>query len=231
MARNAEKAMAFFEAAAENRAAEGVTSQGRGLAFLILNNDEKAREFLERATAADETLWRAWNGLGVLDDRAEDGESARQHYDRALALAPRKGEILNNIGVSFLNEGRYVEAAASFSRALSGDAAGPAVAEENLRVALAYQGKYQEALAGVGKKEMPAALNNVGYIAMVRGDYGVAEAYFSQALRKSPAYYARAARNLDRLYQLKALKKGVGGEVDITVRPEGPDVPTPASTK
>ena len=74
-------------------------------------------------------------------------------------------------------------------------------------MALAWQGKYVEALTGIRKDEMPVMLNNVGYIAMKRGDYEFAEAYLSQAMQMSPSYYAKAAENLEYLRQLKRAEK------------------------
>jgi Flp pilus assembly protein TadD len=51
---------------------------------------------------------------------------------------------------------------------------------------------------------LPNLLNNVGYIAMQRGDLATAEGYFARAMESSPSYDAVAAQNIE---QLKA-KKG-----------------------
>jgi Flp pilus assembly protein TadD len=76
-------------------------------------------------------------------------------------------------------------------------------AQMNLRISLAMQGRYQEAAAGMHGKQAPAALNNVGFAAMVRGDYKSAEAYLVQALDASPSQYETASRNLQHLKVLE----------------------------
>lgn len=53
-----------------------------------------------------------------------------------------------------------------------------------------------DALAGVGMAQLPEVLNNLGYVAMVKGDLPVAEAYFTRAIEASPSYYRIAAENL-----------------------------------
>ena len=69
----------------------------------------------------------------------------------------------------------------------------------NLRIALAWQGQYDQALVGIQPSERADALNNVGYVAMLRGDQDTAQKCFSQALEISPTYHDHAARNLETL--------------------------------
>jgi len=73
----------------------------------------------------------------------------------------------------------------------------------------AWQGKYAEALTDVSRVDAPVTLNNVGYIAMQRGDLGHAEAYFAQAMQLSPAFYDKADRNLNFLHDMKKLGQHV----------------------
>jgi tetratricopeptide (TPR) repeat protein len=76
----------------------------------------------------------------------------------------------------------------------------------NLAISLAWQSRYDEAisvLVKVVKHEI--AYNNIGYIAMLNKQYSVVENYFKKALFISPSYYVRAARNLEKLENLKRL--------------------------
>ncbi|MFK7944641.1 MAG: hypothetical protein AB8B85_17280, partial [Paracoccaceae bacterium] len=48
-------------------------------------------------------------------------------------------------------------------------------------------------------EELPDALNNVGYIAVVNGDFAVADQYLRRAMEISPTYHEAAAANLNLL--------------------------------
>jgi Flp pilus assembly protein TadD len=48
------------------------------------------------------------------------------------------------------------------------------------------------------------ATNDVGYIAMVSGDYAYAELLFAEAIRLSPVYYETANQNLAELRRRRA---------------------------
>jgi Flp pilus assembly protein TadD len=166
-----------------------------GVALLFTGRPEAAERELETAVELDPTSWRAWNALGRTRDARGAWEEARIAYERALELVPDRGAVLNNFGMSKLSAGDHDGAAALFVRALE---ASPdlAVAETNLRLALALGGRYQEALAGVEAEELPDALNNAGYAALLRGDYAQARALLLQAIDASPGFYEPARSNL-----------------------------------
>ena len=110
--------------------------------------------------------------------------------------------ILNNRGFSMLMQGRIKEALAGLGQALRFD---PTLrpARENMRLALAWDGQYALALAGAAGGDRARALNNVGYVALLRGDHDEAEAFLLRAIEADPAFNAVAARNLDYLRQLR----------------------------
>jgi Flp pilus assembly protein TadD len=162
------------------------------------------------AVALDGSLWRAYNGIGVIyDTRSRFGDAA-EAYATALTVKPEAAPVLNNFGVSLMQQERFAEAEPRFVRALAID---PEMtrAETNLRMARAMQGKYLEAFAGVSRENMPDALNDVGYAAMLRGDYDLAEAYLSRALEESPVYHKTAAENLESLRRLKEIERAPEG--------------------
>lgn len=177
--------------------------QGQGLA-LAAKGDRAAQAALQRAVAADARLWRAWNALGYLYDLQRAWALAEQSYDRAMTAAPRAAEVFNNRGYSRLLQSRYDEARVDFARALSLDPTLDA-ARENLRLALAWDGRYDEALLGAAPAARPQVLNNVGFVALLRGDYDRAERLFLQAMEIDPAYNEAVARNLARLSDLRAI--------------------------
>ena len=174
-----------------------------GVALLLTNRAQQAEQELEAAVELDPTSWRAWNVLGRARDARRAWEEAAAAYERALALAPGEAAVLNNFGMSKLSAGDADGAAAMFVRALE---ASPdlAPAETNLRLALALGGRYEEALAGVDAKDMPAALNNTGYAALLRGDYAQARILFLRAIDASPGFYEPAWSNLRFLGSVEA---------------------------
>jgi Flp pilus assembly protein TadD len=166
-----------------------------GVALLFTGRPEAAEQELEAAVELDPTSWRAWNALGRARDARGAWEEARAAYGKALALAPDQGAVLNNFGMSKLSAGDPDGASALFVRALE---ASPdlAAARTNLRLALALGGRYEEALAGVATEDLPAALNNAGYAALLRGDYAQARILFLRAIDASPSFYEPAWSNL-----------------------------------
>jgi Flp pilus assembly protein TadD len=66
----------------------------------------------------------------------------------------------------------------------------------NLLLAIAWQGDYVRAVAVRGSIPLSVALNNVGYVALLRNDNAAAAKLFQQALDASSSWYPRAAANL-----------------------------------
>jgi len=180
--------------------------QGVGLSLLRLGDTAAARVNLIKAVELDATLWRSHSALGWIYDNEKEWALAETSYRRALTVAPDSAVVHNNLGMSYMLQRRLPEAATEFRTAVK---LRPDLEplRANLRIALASQGSYVEALAGVSKRNLPDALNDVGYLAMMRGDYDSAGAYFLRAMELSPTYHAMAARNLESLEALKAASK------------------------
>jgi Flp pilus assembly protein TadD len=170
--------------------------QGKGLAEFALGRRDAAARLLHDATASDSTLWRAWNGLGDLADQEHKPKEAGALYAKALALHPNSAMIINNIGYSLLGSGNYAEAIGEFHKALALEPNNLTV-QTNLRLALAASGDYEAALRSAPREQMPNLLNDIGYIALRRGDYAAAERYLTAAQDASGTYSTAAARNLD----------------------------------
>lgn len=170
----------------------------RGIAFFRMGRHIDAREELSTAVAQDPALWAAWTALGQVNDTLQDWGASERAYEQAIILKPDSAEIHNSLGVSRLAQRRFAEARQSFLAALERNP-GQLEAQGNLRIAYAWGGDYERALADTANAERVQVLNNIGYVAMARGDYSQAESLLSEALRISPVFYKRAADNLEEL--------------------------------
>ena len=202
-------AMELFTDLAQDLDLHARALQGQGVALMKMGQQGPALNTLKDAVAADPKLWRAWNALGALYDANQNWDDADHAYGQALALMPNSGIVHNNVGFSHLMRKDFAVAADEFQRALRLEP-GLEAAQMNLRIVLAMQGRYREALAGIQGKQAPATLNNVGVAAMSRGDLKNAETYLVQALDASPSQYDMASKNLQ---HLKVLQSGDAGPV------------------
>jgi Flp pilus assembly protein TadD len=189
-------------------------SQGLGLAKFRGGDPAAARQALEAAVAADPTLVRSWIALGVIADRDRDFARADLAYDRALGVAPDSSAALSNRGYSLMLRGRHADAEADLARALAIEPQ-LKVAQTNLRLARAMQGKYRQAFEGSTKATLASDLNTVGFGAMARGDTKTAETYFNRALALNPSFDPVAWANLRYLKAItQPLGLGPGNDLD-----------------
>ena len=180
--------------------------QGLGIAMMKQGELDTAHKALKEAVDEDASLWRAWNALGVYYDTQSLWNEAGESYERALAAKPELALVHNNLGRSLLMQRKFADATSAFRKALRIHPALKA-ARANLRLSLAWEGKYQEATAGVKRGELPTVLNDVGYIAILRGDYDKAEALLSRAMVESPTFNETASKNLGYVKTIRGAKK------------------------
>jgi len=199
---NGELALKAYAAWPESTAEQPLALQGRGIAHLLTNDEAAAHPLLSKAVEADPSLWRAWNALGLSNDRKRNWAQADQCYQRAAQANPGAAEIHNNRGYSLLQRGQHAASVPLFRQALQIDPTLEA-ARNNLTLATALQGGYEGALAAIPSETMPVALNNVGYAALLRGDYPSAETYLTRAVQTSPRHFERANENLRWLTYLR----------------------------
>lgn len=115
-----------------------------GLAQLADNDARAALRPLATVAAADPQNWRARSALGVALDQLGRFDEARQAYQEALAIQPNDPGVLTNLGMSHLIAGEPADAEAVLRQAASLPNA-PAQARLNLAVAVALQGRFDEA--------------------------------------------------------------------------------------
>jgi Flp pilus assembly protein TadD len=196
----------FFEANKDDPALGARALQGMGLALLWMRQNEKAKEDLEKAVAKDPTLWRAWNALGYYYDSRGAWKLSSKAYEKAIDLNRTSALLFNNRGYSRLLQQKIKESIEDFRIALR---LNPRleIAQLNLRLAVAWSGQYEQALLGGEEKDLPRILNNVGFVALVRGNLVTAEGLLLRAVEADAAYNATARKNLYYLNSLKKTKK------------------------
>lgn len=201
-----EQSLGQFETLGSTPAVQARAMQGAGVAAYLLGRTERAEQALQRAVALDAGLARAWNALGAVADRKGDWTLAEKAYAESLRLDPASPVVLSNRGYSRLLQRRFDEAVADLTAAVRARSNEPQV-QNNLRLALALSGRYDEAFAGVSRRDLHRELNNIGYAALVRGDYVSAEAYLNRALEVSDVFYRQAWQNLVYLGDLKPTRQ------------------------
>ena len=185
--------------------------QGKGIALARLGRADDAIATLQKALALSPDGWRGWNTLAAQYDRRRDWARAEDAYVHAMANSGGSPIVLNNRGYSRLLQSRYDEAVADFVTAL-GKKPDLAEARTNLRLALALKGDYSRSLAVGPQEDRAALLNNAGFAAGVRGDYGTAEDLLGQAVKSRAQFYQRASENLKLVQSLSAQSKAAGHE-------------------
>jgi Flp pilus assembly protein TadD len=199
------EALQRFSEIAEKPDAAARALQGKGLALILTDNADDGHEALVQAVAKDAGMWRAWNALGYYYDTAGDWQKSSEAYDNALKANPNSALIYNNRGYSRLLQKNLDGSINDLRTAMKLDPK-LKIVRLNLRIALAWKGKYARAMLGVQKKERGKALNNIGYIALLRGDLPAAQSFFLRALEADAAYNATAYRNLSYLENLKEVQ-------------------------
>ena len=202
--RNLDMAEQSFASLAEMPEVAARAEQGRGITLLMKGQEQASELSLRRAVDLDPALWRAWNGIGMLHDRAGRWDQAVEAYDRALALNADSAMLYNNRGFSHLLRRAPEAAIADFDRALQLVPQLEA-ARENLRLAFAWTGQYERALLGVSRKDIGRAFNNIGFVALLRGDLPAAESYLLRSMEADARFNKVANRNLEYLRSLKAV--------------------------
>lgn len=172
---------------------------------LLLDSDECAGGSTED-TALDTVLDSqaklrcsfVWNSLGIIADIRSEFQKVDEYYQAALGLADNQALYYNNYGYSLLMQQRYVEALGVLERGLELAPTSGRI-RNNLAIALAWKERYDEAITLYqGDDHIYQGYNNIGYIAMLNGDYKQAIRFFNRALELSPTYYQKAAINLEK---------------------------------
>ncbi len=115
-----------------------------GLAQIASNRPQEALRPLALVATAEPDNWRVRSALGAALDQLGRYNEARLAYQEALALQPDDPRILTNLGVSHIMAGEPADAEPILRRAVERPNA-PAEARQNLAIAIALQGRFDEA--------------------------------------------------------------------------------------
>lgn len=153
---------------------DGAVASAYGRMALLLGHEELAATLLEQAVAANPGDWRALSAKGVLETRHGRLPDGRRTLAKAGMISAGEAVILNNLAVSHLLEGKPGAAASLLRQGLA--APGLSARHEgrlkrNLGLALAMQGRFEEADRLAGEK-LPRRLAE-GDMGALRGLLGV----------------------------------------------------------
>jgi len=130
-----------------------------GLNYMSQGRHELAMEKLQRALEYDSASADAHHYLAELYRRLERPDKSREHYRRALGLAPKDASIQNNYGIFLCTDGQY---------------------DEGIKyLALAVENPVWSGRAG--------AFENLGRCYQDKGDNGKSEQYYREALQLDAA--------------------------------------------
>lgn len=105
---------------------------------------QQALDVLSRAHTPDQPDWRVLNAQGAINDQLGNYKAARRYYQSALKIAPAEPAVLSNLGLSYILSKELKLAETTLRRAAENPRAEKRV-RQNLALALALQGKFEEA--------------------------------------------------------------------------------------
>jgi Flp pilus assembly protein TadD len=153
--------------------------------------------------AAKQPGWRAYNGLGIIANLEGDPQKAEGFFKQADRLLPNSPELLNNIGFALYSANKLTEAVSFYNKALQINP-GFKKALYNYALLQGRSSNYEQAYSAFASiSSVAEANNNIGYIAMMNGDYPEANHYLQEAIKTAPEFYKKANDNLMRLELLE----------------------------
>ena len=174
-----------------------------GLFYLNKGQDGVAKAHFTQAVRADSERWKSHNGLGVIADLERNTDEAINHYQAALTLSPSNPLLLNNLGYSYYLKGDEATAKHYFNQALNFDTRYKR-AIHNLALIEIKHNHFTAATVLFNRiMSVHETFNNIGYVAMLNGQYNAAEDYLNRAIEESPVYFPKAQENLKKLLTLK----------------------------
>ena len=177
--------------------------EGLGISMLKQGNHNEAEVILADLVTYYPDRWRSHNGLGVIYDIKKMHSKAISHFKKADELNPNNAEIANNIGYAYYLNGDWEQAKQYFLIAIQLDNSFER-AWSNMGLLYARRQEYKQSVSAFEHvMEKHEAWNQVGYLAMISGDYEASELQLKKAILIAPFYYEDAHKNLTRLEILK----------------------------
>lgn len=198
--------------------------EGKGLALMDVGEPEKAGDVFSAIMKRDGKRWRTLNGLAILFVIKERPEDAMAYFTEALKHSPNNVSVLNNVGLTMAIDNRLedaIEAMKKAGRLSSDDTRMQKKVDMNLAMVYAVKGDLANARKFASKHLSGAALdNNMGFYAHLAKDDALAKSYLNMALSRSPNYYERAWKNLDKIkkQENQTIRKGNAGGKRVKVQ-------------
>jgi Flp pilus assembly protein TadD len=183
------------------------------LAKLLRHQNQTAEAAKELAAFANhhQDNIEIWAWLGLLQDETSDWKSGEASHRKAIALAPTRDDLHNNLGYCLLQQNRKPEAAIEFREALKLNPQST-FARNNLGIALASEPK--EAILNWQSVSTPAdAHSNMAAVLIEAGQYTEARSEINLALSYNQQHSA-ALSNLRLVSQLD----GKAAEINLPAR-------------
>lgn len=133
-------------ASGTNRINQLISLRASGKQLMVNKKYEDARVQYEMILELEPGHAEAHHMLGTINDIALNYKDAEQHYLRALDNNRQDGNLLSDLGYSYLQQGRYAEARQYLMEAIT-VAPSLQMAKINMAAATFYSGDHQGALA------------------------------------------------------------------------------------
>lgn len=85
-----------------------------GLAYLGQKNMQRAKQKLIMALDEGPNIPESWYSMAYFLETTGDIPAAKLHYEKAIALAPERGDVHNNFGTFLCRQGAYKAAIQQF---------------------------------------------------------------------------------------------------------------------
>lgn len=188
-----------------------------------VNNTAGKKVMLEAFRDAFPADPRAFNDLGIISLLDGDLDAGMNYLEKAYKLKSSDHAVLNNLGVSYLKNGKYRDAKSSLESSLS--AMNTPEANFNLGVVMEKMGRYNMAVEKFNSASaLKGAFYNAGLSKLLMGDLNGARTSLNEAVKQTGSdmampYYALAivgARSKDASLMGSNLKRAC--DIDASLK-------------
>lgn len=129
-----------------------------GMAYLERHDIQRAKQKFLLALEEAPSIPETWYSMAYFLESTGNKEEARRYYEKAVAIDPKRGDVLNNYGTFLCRRGNYPLAVSHFIKATKDP-------------------KYLE---------QASAFENAGLCSLKMADFRHAMTYFKRALEEDP---------------------------------------------
>lgn len=153
---------------------------------------DQAERLARQVAAQDRSNPDGLTLLAVIHAAQGQDEAAGRVYQQALALSPRRGDLLNNYGAWLCGRGESAEALVLFDRALLDPQAPLPDLAANIGICAQKSGQWERAEQALRQAleydpDHPAVLLAMAHLQLERGDAMAARAFYQRRLAAAPA--------------------------------------------